>query len=65
MHARDGLAPNDILEPEDIALVLELITTYWIEYIKDSCRDGAGWVGMHFIWYIVLNINCASTTYTM
>ena len=28
MRARDGLAPIDILEPEDIALVLKFITTY-------------------------------------
>ena len=28
VRARDGLAPIDILEPEDIALVLEFITTY-------------------------------------
>ena len=33
VRARDGLAPIDILEPEDIALVLEFITTYWLKYI--------------------------------
>ena len=33
VRARDGLVPIDILEPEDIALVLEFITTYWIKYI--------------------------------
>ena len=30
VRARDGLVPIDILEPEDMALVLEFITTYWI-----------------------------------
>ena len=33
MRARYGLAPIDILEPEDIALVLQVITTYWMKYI--------------------------------
>ena len=33
VRARDGLAPIDILEPENIALVLEFITTYWMNYI--------------------------------
>ena len=33
VRARDELAPIDILEPEDIALVLEFITTYWMKYI--------------------------------
>ena len=33
VRARDGLVPIDILEPEDIALVLEFITTYWMKCI--------------------------------
>ena len=33
VRARDGLATIDILEPEDITLVLEFITTYWMKYM--------------------------------
>ena len=33
VRAREGMAPIEILEPADIALVLEFITTYWMKYI--------------------------------
>ena len=67
VRARDGLAPIDILEHENIPLVLEFITTYGMKCIESSGRAGSGlgWYVLYLIYHTALNNYCASITCTI